>query len=60
MDADLDYYRRRSAEERAAAAGARDTKVRDVHLELAAAYDKLSASVEARKGNPRLQLVSAA
>jgi len=60
MDADLNYYRRRSAEERAAAASARDYKVRDVHLELAAAYEERSAILEAQNGNQRLQLVPAA
>ena len=59
MDADLNYYRRRSAEERAAAASARDSKVRDVHLELALAYEKRSATLEARSAVHGLQLVSA-
>lgn len=60
MEADLIYYRRRSAEERAAADAARDARVRDVHLELALAYEKRSASLEVQNGNPKLQLVSAA
>lgn len=52
MDADLKYYHRRSAEESAAAEAARDSKVRDIHLELARRYAErittLNASVHRR------------
>ena len=60
MEADLNYYGRRSAEERAAASAAQDTKVRNVHLELAAAYEQRMAMLEAHNGNPQLHLVPAA
>jgi hypothetical protein len=60
MEADLVYYRRRSMEERIAAASAVVAKVREVHLELAAAYEQRAAVLEAHNGNSRLHLVSAA
>jgi hypothetical protein len=60
MEADLAYYRRRSAEERIAAASARNANVREIHLELAAAYEERTATLEAHNGNSRLRLVSAA
>ena len=60
MEADLVYYRRRSAEEHAAATAARDVKVREIHLELAAAYEQRTSVLEAAHVNIRLHLVSAA
>ena len=60
MEADLAYYRRRCAEERIAAASAANAKVRQIHLDLAAAYDERTASLDAHNGNSRLHLVSAA
>jgi hypothetical protein len=60
MEADLVYYRRRSAEERTAAASSPDANVRRIHLELAAAYEQRTASLEAHNGNFGLRLVSAA
>jgi hypothetical protein len=60
MEADVAYYRRRLVEERAAASAAQDAKVRSVHLELAAAYEERSASLEAQNANPKLHLVTAA
>jgi hypothetical protein len=60
MEADLVYYRRRLAEERSAAALALNGKVRAIHLELAAAYERRTAALEAHNGNSRLHLISAA
>lgn len=60
VEADLIYYRRRSAEERTAAAASRNVKVRDIHLELAARYDQRTATLEAHNGNSTLHLVPAA
>ena len=60
MEADLAYYRRRSAEERSAADRALNAKVRAIHLELASAYEQRTAHLEAHNGNARLRLVSAA
>lgn len=60
MEADLLYYRRRFAEELAAASAAREAKVRDVHLELAAAYERRSASLESHNENAMPHLVPAA
>ena len=47
VEADQAYYRRRSEQERSAAAAALDAKSRQAHLELAAAYDQRVATVEA-------------
>ena len=47
MEADLKYYHRRSAEESAAAAAARDSKVREIHLELARRYAERIAAMNA-------------
>lgn len=59
MEADLVYYRRRSAEEHAAATVARDMKVREIHLELAAAYEQRTTMLEAAHVNTRLHVVNA-
>jgi hypothetical protein len=58
VEADLIYYRRRSEQERSAAAAALDGKPRQVHLELAAAYDRRAAAVEQQTASAHL--VSAA
>jgi hypothetical protein len=60
MEADLVYFRRRAVQERAAAAAAGKGHVRNVHLELAAAYDRKIADLEARSASIPLHLVSAA
>jgi hypothetical protein len=60
MDADLVYYRRRSAEERAAAAGARNESVRAVHLDLAMRYDERIVALAAEQRRSEMHLVSAA
>ena len=60
MEAELAYYRRRLAEELAAASVAQDAKVRRIHLELAAAYEQRSTSLEDHNGNRMLHLVPAA
>jgi len=60
VEVDLVYYRRRSAEERTAAAASHNVKVREIHLELAAAYDQRAATLEAHNGNSTLRLVPAA
>lgn len=58
MEADLKYYRRRSAEESAAAEAARDSKVRAIHLELARRYTERINSLKATVQVASLHLVS--
>jgi hypothetical protein len=60
MEADLVYYRRRSAEESLAAAAALDTRVRRVHLDLAQRYLDRVAALEPHPSHSHLRLVSAA
>ena len=60
MEADLVYYRCRLAEETAAAAAARDSKVSAVHLELARIYGERLGSLEVTCHESPLHLVSAA
>ena len=60
MELDLAYYRRRSVEEKAAAAAALHSKVRAVHLELAQRYDERVQALEAGPRLARPHLVSAA
>ncbi len=59
MDADLNYYERRSAEEAAAAALAEDARVREAHLELARRYEQRISSIEAQRRRADFRLVSA-
>lgn len=40
MTSDLSYYRRRASEERTAALNSRDSRVRQVHLEMAERYEE--------------------
>jgi hypothetical protein len=60
MEADLVYYRRRSAEEAQAAAVSVDSHVRDVHLELARRYSERIVALETERTDLRLRLVPAA
>jgi hypothetical protein len=60
METDLAYYRRRSAEETAAARVASHSAVREAHRELARLYDEKVASLEARPCDASLRLVTAA
>ncbi len=60
MEADLAYFRRRSAEETAAAIAAAHIHVRHVHLELAKRYDALVTNLEAQQRRASIRLVSAA
>lgn len=60
MEADLPYYRRRSAEEKAAAGLATDVRARAIHLELARAYDERVLVLEAELSGTHLRLVPAA
>ena len=60
MEADLVYYRRRSAEEEAAAMAAVDAKVRQIHLELARRYEERISVFEADEARAPLRLVSTA
>ena len=57
MEADLKYYRRRTAEESAAAEAARDSKVREVHLELARRYAERISALNANVQKASLHLV---
>jgi hypothetical protein len=53
MDADrlyYEYYNRRAEEERSAAAACENAEARERHLQLAAKYDEISASVAPRSG----------
>jgi len=49
MDTDLAYYRRRSADEQAAAAATRDPKIGAIHLELARRYDERVVALSSRQ-----------
>lgn len=60
MEADLHYYRRRFAQETAAAATASDGKVSAAHLELARSYGERIGVLEAARCETPLHLVSAA
>jgi hypothetical protein len=60
MEAALVYYRRRSAEERAAALAARNEKVRAIHLDLAMRYDERVVALAAEQRRAEMHLVSAA
>ena len=60
MEAELAYYRRRSAEEAAAADSAELQSVRDAHLELARRYDDRIAALETENGRAGIHLVAAA
>lgn len=57
MDADLKYYRRRSAEESAAALAAPNGRVREVHLELARRYGERISALSAATEQVSLHLV---
>jgi hypothetical protein len=52
-ESDLDYYRRRAADERKAAECATDPTARRVHLDLARRYDE---AVEAEKSRPAIRM----
>lgn len=60
MEADLLYYRRRSAEEVAAAEVATDDRARAIHLDLARAYRQRVLVLEAERSGTHLRVVSAA
>jgi hypothetical protein len=57
MEAELNYYRRRSVEESAAANAAADGKVRNVHLELGRRYNEKISTIEAEIRRSQLHLV---
>ena len=58
MEAELNYYRRRSVQETEAAAAARDGKVRSVHLELGRRYEEKILTIEAEMQRTQVHLVS--
>ena len=60
MEKDLAYYRRRSAEEAAAARTATNMAVQAVHGELARLYEERIAGLEASSRGAELRLVTAA
>jgi hypothetical protein len=60
MEADLVYYRRRFAEESQAATAALDSRVRQVHLELARRYSERIAALKTERVELHLRLVPAA
>ena len=57
MEADVVYYRRRTAQETAAAEAAIDRKVRQVHLELARRYGERLSALEVGQAGPQLHLI---
>ena len=57
MEADVAYYKRRTAEETAAADAALDGKVRRVHLELARRYRERLLALESREAPQQIDLV---
>ena len=57
MEAELKYYRRRSAEESAAAEAARDARVSEIHLELARRYSERISALDAGTLRNPLHLV---
>ena len=59
MEAELAYYRRRSAEELKAADNAHDGKVRNVHLELGRRYGERVSTMEAELRRSQLHAVEA-
>lgn len=59
VDKDLEYYRRRRAEEQAAEASALNPAVRAVHHGLVAAYEERIAALERSGDSPDLHLVTA-
>lgn len=60
MEADLAYFRRRLAQEKAAAEAAAHPKVRQTHLDLAAGYDGRIAEAAALERRDTMHIVSAA
>lgn len=60
MDAELGYYRRRIAEESAAAASASDQTVRSVHLELVRRYEERIVALQAQERRAQMHLIGAA
>lgn len=60
MEADLLYYARRSAEERAAAALTPNEKARLAHLELARCYAEQIARIEVERRRAEFYVVTAA
>lgn len=60
MEAELAYYQRRVAEERAAAATSVDRNVRAIHAELAKRYEEQIAALNAEQRRSQMHLVSAA
>ena len=58
MEADVAYYKRRTAQETAAANAALDRKVRQVHLELARRYGERISALEHREVAQQLHLVA--
>jgi hypothetical protein len=60
MVSDRVYYERRAAEERSAAMGAAHPRVREVHLEMAAAYEQRLQSLAAQELEPSVTLTDVA
>jgi len=60
MEADLSYYKRRSAEETAAAATADNEIARQAHLELARRYDREVARLDVELKRASFRVIRAA
>lgn len=60
MEADINYYRRRAAEETSRAATSTDPHVQRIHLELARQYEQRISKLEAALRRAQLHIVHAA
>lgn len=60
MASDVDYFSRRAREEREAALRTSDGHVRDIHLQLADAYEQRVREISAEARRSGMHLVSAA
>jgi len=60
MEADLSYFKRRSAEETAAAAATDNAVAREAHLELARRYDGEVARLDVELKRASFRVISAA
>jgi len=58
MEAELNYYRRRSVQENQAAATAPNGKLRSVHLELGRRYCEKISMIEAELNRGQMHLVA--
>ena len=60
MESDADYFGRRAVQERKAALGAADSKVRECHLQFAEMYEHRVRIIRAEERRSAVHLVTAA